>query len=143
MVQPDERMTERLTVHIYPSVKARLDRAVAASPWDQPDWIRHLLDETLLRLELEELAGSDVTKEAMSDAPLAVQLAAAQAQIAGLEQVVALLRERLGLADAHNIALNQRLEESLSAVDKVMLALPPPTYSDAGPTRRSWQFWKR
>ena len=29
-----------------------------------------------------------------------------------------------GLADAQNIALNQRLEESLGTVDKVMLALP-------------------
>ena len=78
----------------------------------------------------------------MSDAPLAVQLAAAQAQIAGLEQVASLLRERLGMVDAQNIALNQRLEESLSAVDKAMLALPPPS-EDAGPTHRSWQFWKR
>ena len=43
------------------------------------------------------------------------------------------------MADAQNIALNQRLEESLSAVDKAMLALP----SDAGPTRWSWQFCKR
>ena len=78
----------------------------------------------------------------MSDAPLAVQLAAAQAQVAGLEEIVSLLRERLGMADAQNIALNQRLEESLSAVDKAVLALPPPP-SDAGPTRQSWQFWKR
>ena len=78
----------------------------------------------------------------MSDAPLAVQLAAAQAQIAGLEQVASLLRERLGMADVQNIALNQRLEESLSAVDKAMLALPPPS-EDAGPTHRGWRFWKR
>ena len=142
MVQPDERLTERLTVHILPSVKARLDRAVAASPWDQPDWLRHFLDDTLLRLEMEELAGSDVTEEAMSDAPLPVQLAAAQALVAGQEQVISLLRERLGLADAQNIALNQRLGESLAAVDKAMLALPPPS-SGAGPARRSWQFWRR
>ena len=46
------------------------------------------------------------------------------------------------MADAQNIALNQRLEESLGAVDKVMLVLPPPS-EDAGPTRRSWQFWGR
>ena len=142
MVQPDERMTARLTVHIYPSVKARLDRVVAASPWELPDWIRHFLDETLVRLEMEELAGTDVTDETISDAPLAVQLAAAQAQIAGQEQIISLLRERLGMADAQNITLNQRLEESLSAVDKVVLALPPPS-EDSGPTHRSWQFWRR
>ena len=46
------------------------------------------------------------------------------------------------MADAQNIALNQRLEESLGTVDKVMLALPPPS-EDAGATRRSWQFWRR
>ena len=62
-------------------------------------------------------------------------------QVAGQKQVIALLRERLGMADAQNIALNQRLEESLSAVDKAQLALPPPS-EDAGSTRRSWQFWK-
>ena len=142
MVQPAERMTVRLTVHIYPSVKARLDRVVAASPFDLPDWLRHFIDEALVRQELEGLAGSESVEEAISDAPLAVQLAAAQAQIAGQEQVIALLRERLGLSDAQNIALNQRLEESLSAVDKVVLALPSPS-EDAGPTRRGWQFWKR
>ena len=142
MVQPDERMTVRLTVHIYPSVKARLDKVVAASPFDLPDWLRHFIDETLVRLELEELTGSDGADEAISDAPLAVQLAAAQAQLAGQEQIIALLRERLGLSDAQNIALNQRLEESLSAVDKVVLALPAPS-GDAGPTHRSWQFWRR
>ena len=142
MVQPDERMTVRLTVHIYPSVKARLDRVVAASPFDLPDWLRHFIDETLVRLELEELAGNDAPEEAISDAPLAVQLAAAQAQIAGLEEIASLLRERLGMADAQNIALSQRLEESLSAVDKAMLALPPPP-GDAGATHRGWQFWRR
>ena len=49
MVQPAERMTARLTVHIYPSVKTRLDRVVDASPFDLPDWIRHFIDETLVR----------------------------------------------------------------------------------------------
>ena len=142
MVQPDERMTARLTVHIYPSVKARLDRVVEASPFDLPDWIRHFLDETLVRLELEDLGGDDAPEEAISDAPIAVQLAAAQAQNAGLEQIVSLLRERLGLADAQNIALNQRLEESMSATDRAMLALPMPA-GDTGATRPGWQFWKR
>ena len=142
MVQPDERMTARLTVHIYPSVKERLDRVVEASPFDLPDWIRHFLDETLVRIELEDLGGDDAPEEAISDAPIAVQLAAAQAQVAGLEQVIALLRERLGMADAQNITLNQRLEESMSATDRAMLALPMPA-GDAGATRPGWQFWRR
>ena len=142
MVQPAERMTARLTVHIYPSVKERLDKVVEASPFDLPDWIRHFLDETLVRLELEDLGGDDAPEEAISDAPIAVQLAAAQAQVAGLEQIVSLLRERLGLADAQNIALNQRLEESMSATDRAMLALPMPA-GDTGATRPGWQFWRR
>ena len=71
----------------------------------------------------------------MSDAPLAVQVAVQK-------QIIALLWDRLALVDAQNIVLNQRLGESLSVVDKAVLALPPPS-SDAGPTRRSWQFWKR
>ena len=142
MVQPDERMTARLTVHIYPSVKERLDRVVEASPFDLPDWIRHFLDETLVQIELEEVSRCDAPEVAISDAPIAVQLAAAQAQVVGQEQVISLLRERLGLADAQNIALNQRLEESMSATDRAMLALPMPA-GDTGPTRRGWQFWRR
>ena len=142
MVQPDERMTARLTVHIYPSVKERLDSVVALSPFDLPDWIRHFLDETLVRVELEQMAGSYAPEEAINDAPIAVQLAAAQAQITGQEQVISLLRERLGMADAQNITLNQRLEESMSATDRAMLALPMPA-GDTGATRPGWQFWRR
>ena len=141
-MQPDERMTARLTVHIYPSVKERLDSVVALSPFDLPDWIRHFLDETLVRVELEQMAGSYAPEETINDAPIAVQLAAAQAQVAGLEQVIALLRERLGMADAQNITLNQRLEESMSATDRAMLALPMPA-GDAGATRPGWQFWRK
>ena len=141
-MQPDERMTARLTVHIYPSVKERLDSVVALSPFDLPDWIRHFLDETLVRVELEQMAGSYAPEETINDAPIAVQLAAAQAQVAGLEQVIALLRERLGMADAQNITLNQRLEESMSATDRAMLALPMPA-GDAGATCPGWQFWRK
>ena len=76
------------------------------------------------------------------DAPVAVQLAATQAQVAGLEKVNTLLNERLGQADAQNIELNRRLEESHATVDRVVLALPAPAES-ASPARRIWQFWKR
>ena len=142
MLQSDERLSERLTVYVYPSVKIRIDREVEASPWDLPGWLRYCIDETLLRLELDKVSEGDITAETVSDAPLAVQLAASQAQVAGQEQVITLLRERLGLADAQNIELNQRLGESHAMVDRVTLALPAPS-EDAGPTRRGWQFWKR
>ena len=36
MLQSDERLSERLTVYVYPSVKSRIDREVEVSPWDLP-----------------------------------------------------------------------------------------------------------
>ena len=142
MVQPEERLTARISFYTKPSIDERLDKVVAASPWDKPDWLRHWLEDTLVRLETEELLGEVAPDTDVTDAPLAVQLATALAQVVGLEEVISLLRERLGLADAQNIELNRRLEESHATVDRVMLALPAPS-GDAGPTRRSWQFWRR
>ena len=142
MVQPEERLTARISFYTKPSIDERLDKVVAASPWDKPDWLRHWLEDTLVRLETEELLGEVAPDTDVTDAPLAVQLATALAQVAGLEQVNGLLSERLGMADAHNIELNKRLEEAHATVDKAMLALRPPS-EDAGPTRRGWQFWKR
>lgn len=143
MVQPEEKLTVRVSFYTKPSIDERLDKAVEASPWEKPDWLRHWLEDTLVRLETEELLGNVAVADSdVVDAPLAVQLAAARAQIAGLEQVNVLLNERLGLADAQNIELNKWLEEAHATVDKAMLALPAPS-EDARPTLRSWQFWKR
>ena len=142
MVQPEERLTARISFYTKPSIDERLDKVVAASPWDKPDWLRHWLEDTLVRLETEELLGEVAPDTDVTDAPLAVQLATALAQVAGLEQINGLLSERLGMADAQNIELNRRLEEAHATVDRAMLALPAPS-GDAGPTRRGWQFWKR
>ena len=142
MVQPEERLTARISFYTKPSIDERLENVVTASPWEKPDWLRHWLEDTLVRLETDELLGEAAPEAEVADAPVAVQLAAAQAQIAGLEQVNALLTERLGMADAQNIELNKRLEEAHSTVDRAMLALPAPSES-TGPTRRGWQFWRR
>ena len=142
MVQPEERLTARISFYTKPSIDERLDKVVAASPWDKPDWLRHWLEDTLVRLETEELLGEVAPDTDVTDAPLAVQLATALAQVAGLERVNGLLNERLGLADAQNIELNRRLEEAHATVDRAMLALPAPS-EDAGATRRTWQFWRR
>ena len=142
MVQPEERLTARISFYTKPSIDERLDKVVAASPWEKPDWLRHWLEDTLVRLETEELLGEAAPDTDVMDAPLAVQLATALAQVAGLEQINGLLNERLGLADSQNIELNRRLEEAHATVDRAMLALPAPS-GDAGPTRRSWQFWRR
>ena len=142
MVQPEERLTARISFYTKPSIDERLDKVVAASPWDKPDWLRHWLEDTLVRLETEELLGEVAPDTDVADAPLAVQVATALAQVAGLERVNGLLTERLGMADAQNIELNKRLEESHSTVDRVMLALPA-AGEGSEPTRRSWQFWRR
>ena len=57
MVQPEERLTARISFYTKPSIDERLDKVVAASPWDKPDWLRHWLEDTLVRLETEELLG--------------------------------------------------------------------------------------
>ena len=142
MVQPEERLTARISFYTKPSIDERLDKVVAASPWDKPDWLRHWLEDTLVRLETEEILGEAAPERNMADAPLAVQLATALAQVSGLEQINGLLNERLGLADAQNIELNRRLEEAHATVDRAMLALPAPS-ENARATRRQWQFWRR
>ena len=75
MVQPEERLTARISFYTKPSIDERLDKVVAASPWDKPDWLRHWLEDTLVRLETEELLGEAAPDTDVMDAPLAVQLA--------------------------------------------------------------------
>ena len=142
MVQQNERFSERVVFYVMPSVRARLENAVSASDLQQADWLRHWLADTLVRVESEALLAGNVAEGDHSVIPLASQLAAAEARVQGLEEIVALLRERLGMADAHNLELNKRLEESHATVDRVTLALPA-AGEGSEPTRRSWQFWKR
>ena len=142
MLQRNERFSERLVFYIMPSVRARFENAVGASGMQQADWLRHWLEDVLVRVESEALVAGDVADGEESGMPLASQLVAAQARVQGLEEIVAILRERLGMADAHNLELNKRLEESHSTVDRVMLALPA-AGQGSEPTRRSWQFWRR
>ena len=60
MVQPEERLTARISFYTKPSIDERLDQVVSASPWEKPDWLRHWLEDTLVRLETEELLGDAV-----------------------------------------------------------------------------------
>lgn len=140
MVQSNERVSERVVFYVTPTMKRRLDAAVEGSDLEAGGWLRHFLDEALVEFEAQGL----ITGEGKggSEAPIASQLAAAEARLESQEEVIALLRERLGLADAQNIELNRRLEEAHSAVERVTLALPAPAEA-AGPTRRGWQFWRR
>ena len=142
MVQQNERFSERVVFYVMPSVRARLENAVSASDLQQADWLRHWLADTLVRVESEALVAGNVAEGDQSVMPLASQLAAAEARVQGLEEIVAILREWLGMADAHNLELNKRLEESHATVDRVMLALPAAGES-AGPRRSGWRFWER
>ena len=36
MVQPEERLTARISFYTKPSIDERLDKVVAASPWEKP-----------------------------------------------------------------------------------------------------------
>ena len=142
MVQQIERFSERVVFYVMPSVKARLESAVCASGMQQADWLRQWLEEALVRVESEALLAGIVAEGDQGVMPLASQLAAAEARVQGLEEIVALLRERLGMADAHNLELNKRLEESHSTVDRVMLALPA-AGEGSEPRRSVWRFWER
>ena len=55
---------------------------------------------------------------------------------------VAILRERLGMADAHNLELNRRLEESHATVDRMTLTLPA-AGEGSGPRCSVWRFRER
>ena len=109
MVQQNERFSERVVFYVMPSVRARLDNAVGASGMQHADWLRQCLEEALVRVESEALLVGNIAGGDESGMPLASQLAAAEARVQGLEEIVAILRERLGMADAHNLELNKRL----------------------------------
>ena len=85
------------------------------------------------------LADEDKPELDMSDdeVTLKLQLVETRAENRGLQALVDQLRERLGMADAHNLDLNKRLEEAHTTVDRVTLMLPA-----AGQTGRTWwKFW--
>ena len=52
------------------------------------------------------------------------------------------MRERLGLADVHNIELNKRLEESIATVQSVTLVLPA-TGETSQLRRCVWRFGEK
>ena len=97
------------------------------------------------RAETAEFEGSETTVDDVQDTPLAVQLAAARAQITGMEQVNSLLNERLGMADAHSMELAKNLNITLGTVDRFTLALPAPTSTQGSTTQRRglWPFRKK
>ena len=143
MITEPERQSERVAVYVTPSFRERLTRAIEASGGEQSNWLRRVLEAEILRFELGEIqeAGTPGGQRDPS-VPPAVALAAAEARIEGLQEIVALLRERLGMSDSLNVELAQRLEVAQTSLDRVTLMLPPP-----GETSESkgfnWRFWQR
>ena len=126
----DERQSVRIAFYLTPTWAARLDDAVqAAGETHRGPWVRRLVEQTL--------EGTDVDRAELPDDVVALQLelTESRAENRGLQALVDQMRERLGMADAHNQELNRRLEEAHSTVDRVTLMLPA-----AGETGRPW--WK-
>ena len=85
-VLSSEGFSEWMVVNVMPSMRGRFDRDVEASGMQPADWLRRWLEETLGRVASEEIVeGGGVGSEGGSDVPIASQLAAALAQIEGLE----------------------------------------------------------
>ena len=143
MTQEEEHFTERLAVYVTPSLRDRITQARVAVGVSQPDWIRRALDAAAARYETGESADSHVADQVgLGISDPAVDLAAAGAKIEGLEAIVELQRERIGMADALNIELTKRLEEANTMANRLTLALPAPGETSEGRGFR-WRFWER
>ena len=136
-----ERFSERVVFHVTPSMRIRIDQVIDRVGRPPSDALRLLMEEIVERYERAGRGEQLGLGEARATS-LESELSAARAEARGLQEINRLLHERLGMADAQNIELNKRLEMALSTVDRVTLALPMPAEA-AGPTRRSWQFWRR
>ena len=101
---------------------ARLEQAVADSDLPRADYLREVLDGVFTGA----LASTD-------GAPRE-----AQAQIHGLEQLIAQMRERQGMSDSLNQELSQRLQEALATSDRLTLMLPSPSSNGHRPWWRVW-----
>lgn len=138
-----ENYSERVVFYVTPSVRKRLDISIAASGLQQPDWLRQVLEEALMRDGSEEPAAGIGYESGNPDIPVSAQLAAAQSRLEGQEEVINLLRERLQIADQQNGELNGRLQEAHLAIERMT-----PDIQDSGEKatvsrRPFWRFWDR
>ena len=113
----------RIVFYLNDEQEGRLDKAVDESGLIRADYLREVLDGVFTGA----LASTD-------GAPRE-----AQAQIHGLEQLIAQMRERQGMSDSLNQELNQRLQEALSTSDRLTLMLPSPSSEGQRPWWRVWR----
>ena len=107
------------------------------------EWVGALVKAEVVRVEAGEPAGSGENDHL----PAEVRVVAAQAQIGGLEALVASHRERVGEAQAHaldlkaeNDRLHQRLSEAHGSLERVTLMLPAASSEGGGGRWRWWPF---
>ena len=99
MLEP-ERHSERVAVYVTPSFRERLTRTIGASGVEQSHWLRRVLEAEIFRFELGETQEQEANAPDRSrdpSVPPAVALAAAEARIEGMQEIVNLQRERLGM----------------------------------------------
>ena len=135
-----ERFSERVVFHVTPSMRIRIDKVIEGTGRLPSDALRLLMEEIVERYENAENA-EQVSMGEVRSTSLESELSEARAEIRGLQEVNRVLNERLGMADAQNVELNNRLQEAHTTVDRVTLMLP--AAGDTGRGRWSWQFWKR
>ena len=116
----------RIVFYLNDEEAARLDKAVDESGLIRADYLREVFDGVFTGA----LASTDGSTDG---APRE-----AQAQIHGLEQLIAQMRERQGMSDSLNQELNHRLQEALSTSDRLTLMLPSPSSNGHRPWWRVW-----
>ena len=107
------------------------------------DWLRPIVQAGVVDAEARALSGEN----GVSTAPIDVQLAAAQARMEGLEELIASQRERLTESQAHildlkneNDGLHRHLEASNSNIERITLMLPAAKEASDG-RGQWWRFW--
>ena len=116
----------RIVFYLNDEEAARLEQAVADSDLPRADYLREVFDGVFTGA----LASTDGSTDG---APRE-----AQAQIHGLEQLIAQMRERQGMSDSLNQELSQRLQEDLATSDRLTLMLPSPSSNGHRPWWRVW-----
>ena len=107
------------------------------------DWLRPIVQAGIVDAEARALS----SENGVSTAPVDVQLAAAEARIVGLEELVASQRDRLTESQAHildlkneNDGLHRHLEASNANIGRITLMLPAAREASDG-RRQWWRLW--
>ncbi len=124
------KRSNRIVFYLNDEEADRLEKAVEASDLPRADYLREVLENAF--------SGASTSTEVSTIISTDGALREAQAQVRGLEELVAQMRERQGMSDSLNQELNQRLQEALATSDRLTLMLPSPSESGHRPWWRVW-----